>query len=285
MTWEKCLCHCVEDEQGQLTEFAERSWQSFLKAAAIRRDATWSFLKANNIDLEGDSQPVRDRYHRRSYSIYTHKKALEACLLKQEKASSSSDGEGVAMDEAHTDDTAAAEKGASRDAGKRRFFTRSALPKVKALACLFCLKQGYKRQKGKSEPLTDCQTFQASERILQAARLRNDERVLCELEGGPDAIAAEVVYHLSCYRYASTSRSSQTGSNPSRSMPTPAQGSRSAGGEVSNVESSRENDSDSGQEQSSSSDLELSDSDMYTDSDSEGLHDFSSLRTVYEEVQ
>ena len=63
-------------------------------------------------------------------------------------------------------------------------------------------------------------------------------------------------------------------------MPTPAQGSRSAGGEVSNVESSRENDSDSGQEQSSSSDLELSDSDMYTDSDSEGLHDFSSLRTV-----
>ena len=69
VTWEKCLCHCDEDEQGQLTEFAERSWQSFLKAAAIRRDATWSFLKANNIDLEGDSQP-RGRYYRRCYSIY-----------------------------------------------------------------------------------------------------------------------------------------------------------------------------------------------------------------------
>ena len=37
VTWEKCLCHCVEDEQGQLTEFAERSWQSFLKAAAMGR--------------------------------------------------------------------------------------------------------------------------------------------------------------------------------------------------------------------------------------------------------
>ena len=60
-------------------------------------------------------------------NIYTHKKALEACLLKQEKASSSSDGEGVAMDEAHTDDTAAAEKGASRDAGKRRFFYKECL--------------------------------------------------------------------------------------------------------------------------------------------------------------
>ena len=69
VTWEKCLCHCVEDEQGQLTEFAERSWQSFLKAAAIRRDATWSFLKANNIDLEGGSQP-RGRYHRRCYGSF-----------------------------------------------------------------------------------------------------------------------------------------------------------------------------------------------------------------------
>ena len=90
---------------------------------------------------------------------------LQKKLLKQEECSSSA---GDGLDETHTNDKVVTEKDASRDARKRRFFTRSALPNCKAGTCLFCMKHGYKRQnrKEKSEPgpLTpECQTCQASE--------------------------------------------------------------------------------------------------------------------------
>ena len=70
-------------------------------------------------------------------------------LLKQEESSSSA---GDGFDETHTaNDKVVTEKDASRDARKRRFFTRSALPNCKAGTCLFCMKHGYKRQNRKEK--------------------------------------------------------------------------------------------------------------------------------------
>ena len=90
-------------------------------------------------------------------------------LLKQEECSSSA---GDGLDETHTNNKVVMEKDldASRDACKRRFFTRSALPNCKAGTSLFCLKHVYKRQKRKrkGEPLTpECQTCQASEKLFR----------------------------------------------------------------------------------------------------------------------
>ena len=70
---------------------------------------------------------------------------LKSCLLKQEECSSS-DCDG--LDETHTNDKVVTEKAESRDAGKRRLFTRSALPK--AGMCLFCMKHS-ERQKRKEK--------------------------------------------------------------------------------------------------------------------------------------
>ena len=49
------------------------------------------------------------------------------------------------------------------------------------------------------EPLTQCTNFGST--LLEAARLHQRERLLIYLEGlGVDNVAAEVVYHRSCYQ-------------------------------------------------------------------------------------
>ena len=44
-----------------------------------------------------------------------------------------------------------------------------------------------------------CESFEASQRILEAARTKKDERVLIEVQSNPDCIATDTVYHRSCY--------------------------------------------------------------------------------------
>ena len=44
-----------------------------------------------------------------------------------------------------------------------------------------------------------CESFEASQRILEAARTKKDERVLLEVQSNPDCIATDTVSHRSCY--------------------------------------------------------------------------------------
>lgn len=47
-------------------------------------------------------------------------------------------------------------------------------------------------------PLCRCSTFSATNRFLNAARIRQDEDVLLQIDGGGDLIAKDIVYHRSC---------------------------------------------------------------------------------------
>lgn len=42
-------------------------------------------------------------------------------------------------------------------------------------------------------------TFQAAMTVTEAASVREDDRILREVQCGPDAIAADARYHRSCY--------------------------------------------------------------------------------------
>ena len=50
------------------------------------------------------------------------------------------------------------------------------------------------------EGLVQCSTYEAAGALLNAARIRNDNRALLELGGPVDTSAKEVLYHRSCYQ-------------------------------------------------------------------------------------
>ena len=58
-----------------------------------------------------------------------------------------------------------------------------------------------KQKKGTKpyEPLSDCQTLQAGQTLLNAAKVCQDERITVSIER-KDAVAKEVKYHHSCYK-------------------------------------------------------------------------------------
>ena len=175
LSWESCLCHCVESQEKP-TPFSAQSWRTLFSAARVRQDSLWDFLSRN----ECTDASVRGWYHRRCYSTYTNKTCLSrlSAARKRAQPESSSDSE----DHVHA---------ATRS-------TRSTVPSVSADVCLIC-NQRTKKVKGKRQPLTQCQSLTAGDSILDAAELANDSKVLISLQGGPDCVAAEIKYHRACY--------------------------------------------------------------------------------------
>ena len=86
--------------------------------------------------------------------------------------------------------------------------------------CLFC-QQVQIKVKGKCQKLSECMSFDLCKAIYSAAQIRGDERVLLEVQGGPDLIDKEIKYHRACsstytHRTTLTSMSRQQVQNESR---------------------------------------------------------------------
>ena len=105
--------------------------------------------------------------------------------------------EGAAMEEA----TAPPKKVARlANDGPGRRQTRSVLPGLDLKKCLFC--QSEKRQRKNrrlTEKLIRCTWHCTPSTLVRAARIRQDERVLLEIEDS-DLHAKDVLYHASCYK-------------------------------------------------------------------------------------
>ena len=81
-----------------------------------------------------------------------------------------------------------------------RLQTRRSMAKTNFSLCLLC-QQLKKMDKHNYERLSDCQMDSSPGTLVQAARIRDDTRVLLATEDGSlDFHAAEVKYHASCYR-------------------------------------------------------------------------------------
>lgn len=215
---EGCLCHVYKNERGELTPFTERSWRTFVHAATLRKDDVWERLLSANLEPDLEHSAPRGSYHRRCYQAYTHRKTLQALepTSSSSTAASSSQSEETCTD-AGVDGTAGgavvARPEGLEDVVPTRRTTRSMTSKTDILACLFCQQKGWKNRGSRvkrSEGLSQCLTFQAAETVMEAANIREDERVLMQIQGGPDAIAAEVRYHKSCYSAYTDKRALQS---------------------------------------------------------------------------
>ena len=68
--------------------------------------------------------------------------------------------------------------------------------------CIICNNQNKtdKKSTARYENLSQCETFEAGNILLESARVRKDERIIVSLQDQEDCISIEVCYHQSCYR-------------------------------------------------------------------------------------
>ena len=55
------------------------------------------------------------------------------------------------------------------------------------------------KDRRREERLTRCMTESASKTLLEAAQIGQHERILIQMQSGGDTIAADVMYHRTCY--------------------------------------------------------------------------------------
>ena len=179
--WDKCLCH-VEDESGTLTNFSGKSWLTFQTCAKRRRGDIWS--KMNGFWEEGP----KGKYHRRCYQVYTDKVKVARAVEKQRNI--------LIQDPVEDNDDSITEP----PPAKRML--RSQVDAFDINKCAICQQHKTKLTKNKGarsrEPLSLNKTATGSASLLKAAEIRDDRRLLLQLQG-KDTIAIGIKYHKSCY--------------------------------------------------------------------------------------
>ena len=171
--WDKCLCHKQGVEANLLTNFSDRSWKKFKESAERRRDDIFEVMRG-----KWEEEP-KGGYHRQCYQFYTNKGHLARLERKHQNAASP-----------FTMTT-------SESPNKR--VCRSQLPRVDINKCIICQRDKFKRGTRSREPLTQNISDFGSQSLLRAAQIRNDERILTNIQG-QDTIAIEVRYHRTCYK-------------------------------------------------------------------------------------
>ena len=130
----------------------------------------------------------RGKYHRRCYQVYTDKKKVERA--EQQRQSVTVDTE-EPNNQSH-----------SVEPPKKRV-SRSQSEVFDVNRCAICQKEKFRntRRKGTRcrETLTLNMTDCGSASLLKAAQIRDDRRLLLQIQG-QDTIAIEIKYHKSCYK-------------------------------------------------------------------------------------
>ena len=182
-SWDKCLCH-VLDESGTLTNFSEISWLRFQACAKRRNDAIWAKMKGYW------EEGPKGKYHRRCYQVYTDKVKVARAVEKQRQTLIEDPLEDNDSDDSITEPPPA----------KR--VSRSQIDAFDINKCAICQQDKTMLTKNKGarsrEPLSLNMTATGSASLLKAAQIRDDRRLLLQIQG-QDTIAIEIKYHKSCY--------------------------------------------------------------------------------------
>ncbi len=200
LNWDKCLCHGRSSSVGKLEKFTETSWHKFCQAAKRRRDDVYQLMREY---IDGEKPVPRDVTalvkHHNCYASYVLEKTVKRIESARQYGPSGSED---------TEET---------DSGNRR--TRSATPSCDRSLCIICQEvkklASDRRRPEKVHPLTLSSSVKT---MIQAAEIRNDERVLMELRGGvrgaADPIAGDVLVHHSCQSKYTHKRSLMTLEQP-----------------------------------------------------------------------
>ena len=182
-SWNKCLCH-VQDESGALTNFSEKSWLRFQACAKRRNDAIWA--KMNGYWEEGP----KGKYHRRCYQVYTDKVKVARAVEKKHHTLIEDP-----LEDNNSDDSITEPPPAKR-------VSRSQIDAFDINKCAICQQDKTMLTKNKGarsrETLSLNMTATGSASLLKAAQIRDDRRLLLQIQG-QDTIAIEIKYHKSCY--------------------------------------------------------------------------------------
>ena len=173
-----CLCH-KPGVHGPLTNFSDVSWRTFKEASDLRKDEI-----SQKMEGQWENGPF-GVYHRNCYQTYTAKNLLERVAKKRkiEELSSADTGSTVAFE---------------LQADSRS--TRSSLLVTEMQKCSICQSEKTDgKDRRRKEKLTLCETMQAGTTLLEAAKIRGDQRLIVALSG-QDPIAIELRYHRTCYR-------------------------------------------------------------------------------------
>ena len=177
---QECLRH-KDGVGGNLTNFTSTSWVTFKNAAVIRKDQIYEKLKDSL-----DGKPYGS-YHRQCYQQYTHKNHLERLVRKRLQDDNP--------------EPEASTSGIAKAGGKVRRVNWLSCSPVLPRLCIICNNQNKtdKKSTARYESLSQCETFEAGNILLEAARVRKDERIIVSLQD-QDCISIELCYHRSCYR-------------------------------------------------------------------------------------
>ena len=176
--WNQCLCH-VRTVTGPLTKFTLQSWAKLKQSAEERQDFIYDQLRGHW------NEGPAGGYHHPCYQTYTNKTLIQKLLAKQGTLS-------------HI--VSSAVKPSTSTASRTLRMSKLLLRAV----CIICQK-AQRHSGSKLEILSQCLTTQASDKLLEAAEAKQDERKLLELRG-KDLIAAEIKYHKTCYGSYARSR-------------------------------------------------------------------------------
>ena len=135
-------------------------------------------------------------YHRQCYQTYTHKK-----LLARLKKRRSEEGTSIPTSADEILDCTP-KAGPASESGhyllRKNLRSNQALNTDKRM-CIICQKDKRNtRNHGRNEPLSVCTNLKDT--LLKAAKLHQDDRIIMQLESVLDNVAADVLYHRSCYQ-------------------------------------------------------------------------------------
>ena len=212
LDWKSCLCHS-QTGSGDLKTFQTRSWRTLHDSADIRKDDTYMFLRKEGVTRNDNP---RGFYHRLCYQNYTNKTNLTRLQNKRRKENDEEQQseyptsapvpvitlsrQGLQGVHAISSVPSTAHSVSDGSVSSSARTTRRSMAKTNFSLCLLC-QQLKKLDKHNYERLSDYQMDSSPGTLVQAARIRDDTRVLLATEDGSlDFHAAEVKYHASCYR-------------------------------------------------------------------------------------
>ena len=199
LDWQQCLCHgTTTGKSEKLTKFQSQSWLALHNAASVRLDETHAFLRKEGVTCEDEPRGV---YHRSCYQNYTNKTNITRLQKKREKMQeeASSATPVVQSSAVPTEAQGCIPVAPQPLSSERSTRTRTSLQQTDFKLCILCQKKKM-QSKYTAESLSRCEMDSAVSSLVEAARIRDDARVLLATENGQlDFFAAEVCYHRSCY--------------------------------------------------------------------------------------
>ncbi len=183
-TTSNCLCHVHPLETQKFINFTKTTWNTFHSAADTRKDPIAIGMK------DKWSDGPTGGYHKRCYTTYIQtNRNLPGSVFTPVQGSGKTEI-------AHTIKEAIG-------IPEKKVLRQETVKLCKGV-CIVCGKDGRKKVKKQGiwiyEKVELCRTKEAGENFARAAKSRNEWDKAAALAIGGDAVAADISWHMSCYR-------------------------------------------------------------------------------------